>query len=291
MTKGDYAIFVVTKLTKIKMHNLQIQDITTLFVVVDDCLMAKPKCPGRPSALADSETLTILLWCALLLRQRNIIDIYRFACRYHHREFPALPNYANFVAHCHRLIPVMARMLQDSLATEAPLRFADSTMVEVCRLIRADSHRVAKGLAAFGKNHQGWHYGFKLHASVAPDGRFCGLRLTPANVHDAQMLPFLVEGETKIVVGDTHYGASVMGRRMWEEKGVFVVAPPHPKQRKKLLACWQLLLLRARPKIESAFDYLKNHLGLVTSFPRSAAGYLFHYLRILLAYQLMVTLG
>jgi hypothetical protein len=59
----------------------------------------------------------------------------------------------------------------------------------------------------------------------------------------------------------------------------------------KLLAGWQLLLLRARPKIESVFDYLKNHLGLVTSFPRSAAGYLFHYLRILLAYQLMMTLG
>jgi hypothetical protein len=281
----------VTKLTKIKMHNLQIQDITTLFVVVDDCLPVKTKGAGRPSALADSEVLTILLWCTLLLRQRNIIDIYHFACSYHRGEFPAIPNYANFIAHCHRLIPVMTLMLQDSLATEAALRFADSTMVEVCRLIRADSHKVTKGLAAFGKNWQGWHYGFKLHASVAPDGRFCGLRLTPANIHDAQMLPFLAEGGTKIIVGDTAYGASVMGRRLWEEKGVFVVAPPHPKQKKKLLAGWQLLLLRARPKIESVFDYLKNHLGLVTSFPRSAAGYLFRYLRILLAYQLMVTLG
>jgi len=291
MTKGDCAIFVVTKLTKIKMHNLQIQDITTLFVVIDDILPVKTKGAGRPSALADSEVLTILLWCTVLLRQRNIVDIYRFVFRCHRGEFPGLPNYANFVAHCHRLIPVMARMLQDSLAAEAQLRFADSTMVEVCRLVRANGHRVAKGLAAFGKNHQGWHFGFKLHASVTPDGRFCGLRLTPANVHDAQALPFLVEGDAKIVVGDTHYGAFVMGRRLWEEKGVFVVAPPHPKQRKKILAGWQLLLLRARPKIESVFDYLKNHLGFVTSFPRSAAGYLFHYLRILLAYQLMATLG
>lgn len=272
------------------MHNLQIQDITTLFVVVDDCLPARTKGRGRPGALADSETLTILLWCTLLLRQRNIIDIYRFACRYHRGEFPGLPNYANFVAHCHRLIPVMTWMLRESLALEAPLRFVDSTMVEVCRLIRADSHRVVKGLAAFGKNWQGWHYGFKLHATVAPDGRFCGLKLTPANVHDAQALPDLSRG-AKVVVGDTSYGASVMGRRLWEEQGVLVIAPPHPKQKKKILAGWQLFLLRARPKIESVFDYLKNHLGLVTSFPRSAAGYLFHYLRILLAYQLMVTLG
>jgi hypothetical protein len=290
-------MFLVVQITKTKMqipngkNILEIEDIATLFVVVDDCLPKKTRGAGRPSALADSETLTILLWCTLLLRQRNIIDIHRFARQYHGGDFPGIPDYSSFVRHCHRLIPEMARLLQDSLATEAPLRFADSTMVQVCRLIRADSHKVAKGLAAFGKNWQGWHYGFKLHASVDPRGRFCGLRLTPANVHDAQMLPFLVGGGAKVVVGDTSYGASVMGRRLWEENGVFVVAPPHPKQRKKLLAGWQLLLLRARPKIETVFDYLKNHLGLVTSFPRSAAGYLFHYLRILLAYQVMVTLG
>lgn len=39
----------------------------------------------------------------------------------------------------------------------------------------------------FGKNWQGWHYGFKLHASVSIDGRLYVLALTGANGYDAQM--------------------------------------------------------------------------------------------------------
>ena len=68
--------------------------------------------------------------------------------------------------------------------------------------------------------------------------------------------------------------------------GTFILAPPHPKQKKKLISQWQHLLLKARPKIETMFDYLKEHLYLVSSFPRSIMGYLFHYLRVLLAYQM-----
>ena len=54
-----------------------------------------------------------------------------------------------------------------------------------------------------------------------------------------------------------------------------------------MLASWQQLLLQARPKIECSFDYLKEHLFLQSSFPRSVQGYALHYTRILLAYQLM----
>jgi hypothetical protein len=267
------------------MNNLQIQDITTLFVVTDDCLPEKIKRAGRPSALADSEMITVILWCTLILRQKHLKTIHKFIRLYHLSEFPKLPNYANFVAHCHRLIPLICELIQYSLATDSELRFADSTMLQVCRIVRADSHRVAKGVADFGKNHQGWHYGFKLHASINPEGQFCGIRFTPASFHDAQALPDLVKGNTKIVVGDTLYGAKVMKEKLWKEQGIFILAPPHPKQKTKLMAEWQLFLLEARPKIESVFDYLKNHLGLVTSFARSVIGYLFHYLRIILAYQ------
>jgi hypothetical protein len=49
----------------------------------------------------------------------------------------------------------------------------DSTMLEVCKLVRASRHRVALGIAAFGKNHQSWHYGFKLHAAINPQGQLC----------------------------------------------------------------------------------------------------------------------
>lgn len=58
----------------------------------------------------------------------------------------------------------------------------------------------------------------------------------------------------------------------------------HPNE---VLTQWQLTLLHARPRIECVFDYLKEHLLLVTSFPRSVNGYAVHYIRTLLAYQLM----
>ena len=139
------------KLTKIKMHNLQINDITTLYVVIDDCIPARGKSTGRPPALSDSEMMTILLWCTFLLKQKNLKDIYRFIKCYHLKDFPHIPAYANFVAHCHRLIPLMGELHKNSLAIDAELRFADSTMIEVCKHVRANSHKVARGIADF--NH------------------------------------------------------------------------------------------------------------------------------------------
>lgn len=60
----------------------------------------------------------------------------------------------------------------------------DSTMLHVCKLVRANRHRVAKGIASFGKNWQGWHYGFKLHAACNPKGQLAAVYFTPANEHD-----------------------------------------------------------------------------------------------------------
>jgi hypothetical protein len=102
------------------------------------------------------------------------------------------------------------------------------------------------------------------------------------------MIPHILNEDTRVAVGDSHYGASVMRQHIWETYGTIIVAPPHFKQKKKVMANWQHLLLMMRPKIESVFDYLKEHLHFVSSFPRSVKGYLFHYLRILLGYQIMM---
>jgi hypothetical protein len=53
------------------------------------------------------------------------------------------------------------------------------------------------------------------------------------------------------------------------------------------MEAWQLPLLHKRVKVARTFDYLKEHLLLETSFPRSVQGYALHYIRVLLAYQLM----
>jgi hypothetical protein len=180
----------------------------------------------------------------------------------------------------------MVWFLQTLLAHNTPLRFADSTMLPVCKPIRADRHKVAKGVADFGKNWQGWHYGFKLHAAIDHKNRLAGLVFTPANEHDNQVMERLVNDQTRIFVGDSHYGGSVMRKRLWKKYKTVVIAPPHHTQRKKIAAGWQMLLLHLRPKVEATFGKLKELHFLVTSFPRSVAGYFTHYVRVLLGYQM-----
>lgn len=158
-------------------------------------------------------------------------------------------------------------------------------MLPVCKPIRADRHKVAKGVAAFGKNWQGWHYGFKLHASIDHEGKLAALYFTPANESDVLQLKHLVNATTNIVVADAGYTAQVTRRHIWRDFHCLVISPPRPRQ-VWTMAKWQHLLLQARPKIEAVFGKLKERSYFVTSFPRSVRGYFVHYLRVLLGYQL-----
>ena len=268
---------------------LEPHHIIDLYCEVDGRIVKEPPRArgGRPAMLSTSEMATILIWNTLVVKQKTLRDLHQWLVLYHAKDFKTLPKYKAFVAHCHRLIPALCELLESTFETNAPLRFMDSTMIPVCKYVRAEHHRVAKNIAQFGKNHQGWHYGFKLHASVNNEGKICQMAFTPANIHDAQMMPSVLNTHARIAVGDSSYGARVMGRMIWERYGTAIIAPPHYKQKKKIMTWWQHLLLTMRPKIESVFDYLKEHLHLVSSFPRSVSGYLLHYVRILLGYQAM----
>lgn len=268
---------------------LQKDHITDLFVLVDDLLPKQfkhQKGAGRLSNLNNSELITILVWNVLVLRQETLKDLHKYSTMHLDREFPKIPKYNAFLDHCHRITGILLLVLKKLLNTKSAIKFVDSTMVEVCKHQRADSHKVAKSIAAFGKNHQGWHYGFKLHAAFDIYGCLCGLALTPANIHDSRALEVLSNKYTKVIVADSAYGGKAMYEYIYERDGVLIITPPHYKQTKKIAALWQNILLNMRSKVESNFDYLKNHLHLVTSFPRSIKGYLFHYVRVLLGYQI-----
>lgn len=270
------------------MRFLRSHHITELLAVIDSFMPRQlpDSRGGRPLKLHQNEVIALLIFSSMAAPQRTLTGIYQYAQVHFYRRF-RLPAYSTWMRKCNAVLPDMMFILDALLVKDAPLRFMDSTMLEVCRLVRADRHKVARGIANFGKNHQGWHYGFKLHAACDARGRLCALRFTPANEADVQQIPYLVNDATRIAVGDTGYTASVMRRKMWREHHAYILSPPRPKQHKQVLAKWQYLLLQARPKIECSFDYLKEHLFLVTSFPRSVQGYFVHYVRILLSYQLM----
>lgn len=269
------------------MRTLRSHHILPLYVWVDDQLGPTVRKAGRPAVLRDSEVVTILAFNLLTVQQQTLRQIYDWASQYHRDDFPQLPNYQNFVAHCHRLLPALNQLLGQLLETGTSLRFMDSTMLEVCRLVRRQWHRVARGVARTGYNWQGEHYGFKLHASVDNSGKLCAYTFTDALAHDTRAIPVLVNEHTKIAVGDTGYRSTPMHQKIRRVFGTYILTPPHYKQNKQLMAAWQRKLLRRRPKIETVFDYLKQHLHLQTSFPRSVRGYALHYVRVLLGYQLL----
>ena len=270
------------------MRVLRAHHITKLLAVVDVYLPRPAVNPlgGRPVILECNECITLLLFSSMVAPQRTLKGVYTWAQAFYYRRF-TLPSYKSWVRKCHQALPNMWQLLDRLLVKDTALRFVDSTMLQVCRLIRANRHQVARGAAAFGKNWQGWHYGWKLHAACNSNGQLAAVFFTPASAADSQQLPQLVNDATRVAVGDGGYTASVMGRKMWREHHTVILSPPHPKQRKKVMAAWQLTLLHARARIECVFDYLKEHLLLVTSFPRSVDGYAVHYIRTLLAYQLM----
>lgn len=270
---------------------LQTHHIVDLYYWVDNHIKKRDlSVGGRPCIISDSELITLLIWNVLVLHHKTLKDIHSFTGMYLDKEFPELPKYNAFVKQCHRVMPRMLLLLVGLTQHEAPLRFIDSTMLPVCTNHRSDSHKVARGWAEYGKNHQGWHYGFKLHMTTNIEGQICSFSFSPANQYDAQELPRLLNEHAEIIVGDTLYGASVMRKIMHDAFGVSIISPPWPKQNKKIATCFQNFLLSERSRIESVFGILKTQLNLVTSFPRSVFGYFVHYVRILLGYQIVALL-
>jgi hypothetical protein len=268
---------------------MQPNHIVDVFYFVDNAITEQPRPRGgRPKLVKDSEIITLLIWnCLSNTRQRTLKDVFRWALMYHHKDVPKLGTYGAFVAHCHRLIPKMTALL-GLLLVPAKIQFIDSTKLPVCSNHRTNRYRVANKLAGVGKNWQGYWYGFKLHLAINGDGQISALAFTPADVYDGHVTEQLVRAETKIVVGDSHYGDKIQRAKL-KKRGILVVAPPHWRQKTQIMAQWQQALLYKRSKIEATFDHLKEHLPLVSSFPRSVNGYLLHYIRILLGYQVEVS--
>lgn len=272
------------------MRALQSHHIVDLYVWIAEILPDNPRpLGGRPPCIRDSELLTLMIWNSLTNTcSHTLKQLYDWIRLYHARDVRSLPTYGAFVVQCHRVLPKLITLVSLTLQSSASLRFTDSTMLPVCKNHRALRHKVAKAVAAWGKNHQGYHFGFKLHAAINGDNRLVALVFTPADRYDGQLLEHLVNAATKVVVGDSHYGDKIARKKVWQRYGTMVVAPPHYKQRKQLMANWQQFLLSLRAKIECTFDRLKEHCGLVSSFPRSVTGYFVHYLRVIVGYQVGV---
>lgn len=270
----------------------------TLYSTVDELVAQAPRPShagpgGRPTILTDTELLTLLLYALGVAGTKTLKAAYNLTANSHGRDFPHLPTYEGFVAHCHRSLPtlwwVLQRLMEPRSTTER-VRLLDATKIPACKDVRVKGHQVLKGLAAWGKTSQGWFFGLKLHLAVNDRGELRVAILTPGNVSDRTELEPLLKDFAGLGLGDAGYlvnqriHRSLWDRKIWLLTGV-------RKNMRKLMTKWQHQLLKLRQRVEGVFDYLKEHLHLVSSFPRSVPGALLHILLVLLTYQIHMVQG
>jgi hypothetical protein len=119
----------------------------------------------RKCRLSLSEMMTIAIWFHYS-KYRTFKDYYLDCVQTTLKPFfPKLVSYCRLVSLLKSLsFPLF--VLQKSLEKESEgVAFIDSTILSVCHICRASSHRVFKKIAAKGKTSTGWFFGVRHEAA------------------------------------------------------------------------------------------------------------------------------
>lgn len=165
------------------------------------------------------------------------------------------------------------------------IKHIDSTDIPVCLPKNAHSHRVMKGLAEWGRSSKGLFFGLKMHLITDLKQKILAVKFTGGKVDDRAVVIKMSQEITGIFVADAGYVSDKLQKEFYQENQRILLAKPRANM-KKLMTKWQEILYRTRSLIETNFRCLKNFNGLVTSMPRTRAGYFANYIYALLAYQI-----
>jgi DDE family transposase len=166
---------------------------------------------GPAPMLVDSEVLTMEVVGEFLGYDQDAA-IYHYFRRHHPTWFPALLRIhrTTFARQAANLWAVKERLwerLLDRVRHDPALSFVDSIPVPVCRFGRAWGCSRFRGQAAFGRDpgSKATFYGFRHHLRITWPGVVVAVSIAPANVHDRDLVPEVVEGATGQVLGDRNY--------------------------------------------------------------------------------------
>jgi hypothetical protein len=166
---------------------------------------------GPAPTLADAEVVTMEVVGEFLGLDQDVA-IYTYFRREHPDFFPALTRIhrTTFARQAANLWVVKERVwgrLRDRVAHDPALSCIDSVPTPVCRFGRAWSCARFRGQAAFGHDpgSRATIYGFRHHLRISWPGVLTAVSVAPANVHDRDLVPELVEGAMGQVLGDRNY--------------------------------------------------------------------------------------
>lgn len=204
-----------------------------------------------------SEVLTILL----LFHRSNYRTFKHFylnhiktALKY---LFPNLVGYSRFVQLTSEAFFPMFCFIQEHQGSCEGILFIDSTVLTVCHVKRASSHRVFKDQAKWGKTTIGWFFGFKLHLVINHHAEIVAFRLTNGNIDDRKPIPEMTKGMKGKAFADRGYISEKLSNDLMKN-GIHLFTKVKKNMKNKLMALVDKLMLKKRAIIESVNNLLKS---------------------------------
>jgi hypothetical protein len=249
---------------------------------------------GPTPVLADSEVLTMEVVGEFLGLDQDVA-IYHYFRRHHPDWFPALRRVhrTTFARQAANLWLVKERLwgaLRDRVRYDPALSCVDSVPTPVCRFGRAYTCRRFRGQVAFGRDpgSKATFYGFRHHLRICWPGVLSAVSIAPANVHDRDLVPELVDGATGQVLGDRNY---------WDPKLTAALAPagialraPFKKRASDPDPVGSRVLTRVRWRIETVAAQLVARYHLKRIWARDAWHLTSRTLRKILSHTIAVWL-
>jgi hypothetical protein len=249
---------------------------------------------GPAPVLADSEVLTMVVVGEFLGLDQDVA-IYQYFRRHHADLFPAVTQvhrttFARQAANLWAVSEQVWRRLRDRLPHDPTLSFVDSVPMPVRRFGRAYSCRRFRGEAAFGRDtgSKATFYGFRDHLRVHWPGVVSAVSVAPANVHDLDLVPELVEGGMGEVIGDRNYWAPALTAEL-APAGIALLAP-FKKRATDPDPAGSTLLARVRWRIETVAAQFVERYHLKRIWARDAWHLTSRVLRKILSHTVAVAL-
>lgn len=233
---------------------------------------------GRKLALSIEDSISLgLFWKKQNIEtKKSVWEILRPQC-----------SYKTLVVSINRwfklAVVVLALVLKRNRKSAHLIKHTDSTNIPVCRNKNARYHQTMRDFASWSNNGQGYYYGLKLHLTADLLESLLAVKFTSANVDDRQVCLSLNQDLTGIFVADSGYVSAELEKNFWIEGQRMILAKPK-KNMRKVATAFDTWVYGTRMLIEINFRNLKLFYGLLSSLPRSVAGYLANYTYSLLAY-------
>lgn len=238
------------------------------------------KTTGRKLALSLTEIIALALFkqAETIGTKKSLYEICRPNCSY--KTMVVNLNRWFFLAAI-----IIALIMKMNRGNQHPIKHIDSTDIPVCLFKNANGHQTMRAFAAFGRSSKGIFFGLKLHIITDLQRKLLKIRFTAGDVGDREVVIPMTDEIGGILVADAGYISQKLARAFYQEGQRMFFAKPRSNMR-KLMTKFQEWLYGTRMLIEINFRNLKMFYGLITSLPRSVAGYFANYIYSLLAYLL-----